>query len=33
MVLFKRLGKELENLVFDYLDGLLFDDILFLKVV
>mgnify|MGYP001507613354 FL=1 len=31
-VLLKRPGKELENLVPDYLDGLLFDDIPFLKV-
>ena len=30
-VLLKRPGKELENLVPDYLDGLLFDDIPFLK--
>lgn len=33
IVLFKCFGKELENLVFDYLDGLLFDDILYLEVV
>lgn len=31
-VLLKRPGKELENLVPDYLDGLLFDDIPYLKV-
>ena len=30
--LLKRPGKELENLVPDYLDGLLFDDIPYLKV-
>ena len=30
-VLLKRPGKELENLVPDYLDGLLFDDIPFLR--
>ncbi|EHS21908.1 arginine deiminase domain protein [Staphylococcus aureus subsp. aureus IS-91] len=31
-VLLKRPGKELENLVPDYLDGLLFDDIPYLEV-
>ncbi len=31
-VLLKRTGKELENLVPDYLDGLLFDDIPYLEV-
>ena len=31
-MLLKRPGKELENLVPDYLDGLLFDDIPYLEV-